>query len=694
MKRLLLTGMLLAAGLATADEGMWTFNNFPSQKVKAAYGFEPDQKWLDGVRLASARLAGGCSASFVSATGLVLTNHHCARGCIDQLSSAKRNLIRDGYYAALPKDELECPAVEVNQLVEIRDVSSTVHGATRRLSGEKLQAAERAARAKLEKDCSAEGPDVRCDVVSLYQGGQFALHKYVRFQDVRLVWAPEQDVAFFGGDPDNFEFPRYVLDATFLRVYRDGKPAPTPNHFKWSPTGAKENELVFVSGNPGRTSRLDTVAKLAYARDLGLPERLLYLAELRGMLNEYARRGPEYARTSEQLRFGVENALKALRGRREALVDEAFFAQKVAEEKKLRDRVMADPKLKAEYGGAWEQVESATKKLREVRRELTLLETSAGTGSDLFRIARTLVRASAELPRANEARLPEYAEARLPALKQRLFSPAPIYPDFETQVLTHYLLKLREGLGVDHPVVKAVLGKESPERLAERAVKGSKLREVKVRQRLFDGGQKALDASKDPMIALALALDPAAREVRKRYEDQIESVTKKAEEQIARARFALYGTELYPDATFSARLSYGAVKGWTHEGRTVPPVTQLGGMWDRATGHAPFAIPQRWHKAKPKLELQTPYNFVSTNDIIGGNSGSPVVNQKAEVVGLIFDGNIHSLGGEYGFDPQLNRAVSVHSAAIVEALRGVYGAQRLLQELGVPAAGGDSKKAR
>ena len=578
MKRLLFLGMFLAAVTAHADEGMWTFNNFPSKKVQAAYGFSPDQKWLDHVRLSSARLAGGCSASFVSGNGLVMTNHHCARGCIDDLSTAKRNLIQNGYTAAAQKDELKCPAVEVNQLVEIRDVTAQIHGATKGLEGEKLQAAERAARAKLEKDCSEEGPDVRCDVVSLYQGGQFALHKYQRFQDVRLVWAPEQDVAFFGGDPDNFEFPRYVLDATFLRVYRDGKPAPTPHHFKWSQAGAKENELVFVSGNPGRTSRLDTIAKLEYARDIGLPERLLYLAELRGMLNQYARRGAEYARTSEQLRFGVENSLKALRGRREALVDEAFFAQKIAEEKKLRDRVMADPKLKAEFGGAWDQVAQATQKLRQVRHELTMLESSAGTGSDLFRIARMLLRASEELPKPNETRLPEYAEARLPALKQRLFSPAPIYPDFETATLTFYLVKRREVLGGAHPVGKKVLGNESPERLAERAVKGTKLRDPKVRQRLFDGGQKAVDAAKDPMIELVRALDPAARDIRKRYEDQIESVTKRAEEQIAKARFAIYGTEIYPDATFSARLSYGAVKGWTHEGRTVPPITALSGI--------------------------------------------------------------------------------------------------------------------
>ncbi len=684
MKRLLTVVLALAAPAALADEGMWTFNNFPSAKVKEKYGFAPDQKWLDHVQMASARLAGGCSASFVSGSGLVMTNHHCARGCIDELSTPKRDLIKNGFLAKTQKEELKCPAVEVNQLLEIVDVTDRVLGATKGLEGEKFQAAQRAALGKLEKDCAAEGPDLRCDVVSLYQGGRFSLHKYQRFQDVRLVWAPEDAAAFFGGDPDNFEFPRYVMDATFYRVYRDGQPAKTPQFFKWSAAGARDGELVFVSGNPGRTSRLDTIAKLEYARDYQLPERLMYLAELRGMLTEYGNRSAEAARTSHTVRFSVENSLKALRGRREALVDRQFFAQKVQEERALRDRVNADAKLKAQYGAAWDNVAQAVGKAKEIRHELTMLETSAGTGSDLFRIARTLLRAGDELPRPNEQRLREYQDARLTALEQRLFSPAPVYPELETALLSFYLVQLRERLGVDHPTVRKVLGTESPEALAKRAVAQTKLRDPKVRQRLFKGGAKAVTAAKDPMIELVRAMDADARAVRQRFENEIDSVFKRNEELIARARFDIHGTSIYPDATFSARLSYGAVKGWTEDGRKVEPVTVMGGKWDRATGYAPFVIPPSWEKAKRQLDLKTPYNFVSDNDIIGGNSGSPVINQQGEIVGLIFDGNIHSLGGEYGFDPAMNRAVSVHSASIIEALDKVYGARRILEELKVP----------
>ncbi len=685
MKRMISVVLALAAPAALADEGMWTFNNFPAQKVKEKYGFHPDQKWLESVQMASARLAGGCSASFVSETGLVMTNHHCARGCIDQLSSPKRDLIKNGFYAQAQKDELKCPAVEVNQLLSITDVTDRVQGATKGLEGEKYQLAQRAELAKLEKECSSSGPDIRCDVVSLYQGGQFALHKYQRFQDVRLVWAPEHQAAFFGGDPDNFEFPRYVMDATFYRVYRDGQPAKTPQHFKWSAEGAKDGELVFVSGNPGRTSRLDTIAKLEYARDVQLPERLLYLAELRGMLNEFGNRSAESARISHTVKFSVENSLKALRGRREALVDRQFFAQKVQEERALRDRVNADGKLKAQYGAAWDNVAGAVAKAKDVRHELTMLESSAGTGSDLFWIARSLLRATEELPKPNEQRLREYSDARLPALKQRLFSPAPVYPELETALLSFYLVKMREVLGVDHPTVRRVLGKESPEQLAKRAVTQSKLRDPKVRQRLFDGGQKAIEAAKDPMIELVRAMDADARGIRMKFENEIDSVFKKNEELIAKARFEIHGTSIYPDATFSARLSYGAVKGYPENGKKVEPITVMGGTWDRATGYDPFALPPSWEKNKAKLDLSTPYNFVSDNDIIGGNSGSPAINQKGEIVGLIFDGNIHSLGGEYGFDPNLNRAISVHSASITEALDKIYGAKRILEELKVPA---------
>ncbi|MBX5481525.1 MAG: S46 family peptidase [Myxococcaceae bacterium] len=681
MNRLLIVTALVLSAAASADEGMWTFNNFPSAKVKKASGFAPSQAWLDDVRLSSARLAGGCSASFVSPDGLVLTNHHCARRCIDELSTAKTNFIANGFYAKTLADELRCPAVEVNQLLDITDVTERVTRATRGLSGEAFEAAQKAELAKIEKEC-AQGDEVRCDVVTLYQGGQYQLYRYARFQDVRLVFAPEEAIAFFGGDPDNFEFPRYDLDVSFLRVYKDGKPAKTDHYFRWSKAGAAEGELTFVSGNPGKTSRLDTIAELEYARDWALPERLMYLAELRGLLMGFQKRGPEQTRISNNVKFGVENSLKALRGRREALVDPTLFAQKVAEEKALQSKVNQNPRRKKLYGTAWAEIEKAVEQEKNIRKELTWLERSAGTGSDLFRIARTLLRASEELPKPNAERLQEYTDARLPSLKQSLFSPAPIYPELETELVAFYLEKLRQVLGPDHPAVKAVLGKESPEALAKKVVAGTKLADVKQRQALFDGGAKAVAASGDPMIDLVRRLDPAARAVRKQYEDQIESVMRKNAELIARARFELYGTSVYPDATFSPRLSYGSVKGYVEDGKPVPPFTRMGGTFERATGEEPFALPKSWLAAKTKLNLDTPMNFVTTNDIIGGNSGSPVINKNAEIVGLIFDGNIQSLGGEYGFDEKTNRAVAVHSAAILEALRTIYGADRLVKEIG------------
>ena len=681
MRRTLAALLVLVATTASADEGMWTYNNFPSKAVQQAYGFEPTPAWLDKARLASARLARGCSASFVSPDGLVMTNHHCARGCIDELSSAKRDLIKNGFYAATAAQELKCPDVEVNQLLEIRDVTEVVQKATAGLQGEQFQAARKAALAKLEKDCAGGDVKIRCDVVSLYNGGQHHLYKYGRHQDVRLVFAPENQIAFFGGDPDNFEYPRYTLDVSFFRVYENNKPAKIEHYFRWSENGAQKDQLTFVTGNPGRTSRLKTIAQLEYERDFALPERLMYLAEVRGMITEFQNRGPEQTRISNNMKFGIENSYKALKGRREALVDDGFFAQKIAEEKALREKVDANPEMKKQYGQAWSEIAQALQQQEALREDLQILERGAGGGSDLFGIARTLYRAADELPKPNEQRLREFSDARLPSLKQSLFSTAPIYPELEQTLLTFYFTKLRETLGPDHPAVREVLGKESPESLAKKLVTGTKLRNVKARQALWDGGEKAVDTSKDPMIAVVRVLDPFARALRKTYEDDIEAKIARNEELIARARFQVYGTSIYPDATFSPRLSYGSVKGWSEGGRQIPPMTVIGGTFERATGKDPFALPPSWLKGKSKLELQTPMNFVTTNDIIGGNSGSPVINKDLEIVGLIFDGNIHSLGGEYGFDASKNRAVAVHSEAIVESLDKIYNAKRLLQEL-------------
>lgn len=686
MTRLLPVLFLLAAGSARADEGMWTFNNFPSDLVKSRYGFAPDAEWLKRVRLSAARIAGGCSASFVSPNGLVMTNHHCVRECVQQLSTPQSDFIVKGFSAATAQQERQCPAFEINRLVDISDVTDQVTKATQGKEGAAFRDAQRAEIARLEQTC-ATAPDIRCDVVTLYQGGMYNLYKYQRFQDVRLVFAPEEAIAFFGGDPDNFEFPRYDYDVAFVRVYQDGKPAKVDNYFRWSARGAQPGELTFVAGHPGGTSRLLTVAQLIYQRDYALPERLFQLAQLRGMLDEFQQRGPEYTRISNNLRFGVENGYKALVGRREALVDRDFFARKVAEEQKLRDWVKADPERQKRYGQAWDNIARATDTLRDMRLRLRLLEQAAGSGSDLFNYARVLSRSAQELSKPNEQRLEEFAEARKPELEQQLFSPAPVYPKLEEELLGFYLTKLREVLGPDDPVVKKALGKQSPRALARKLVAGTRLASPQVRRQLYQGGTAAIGASKDPMLELVRSFDEEARAIRERYEEEVESVTDKNGELIARARFEAYGTSTYPDATFTLRLSFGQVKGYEEEGKQVEPLTRIAGLYERATGEDPFRLPPSWLQARPRLELQTPFNFVSTNDIIGGNSGSPVFNKDAEIVGIVFDGNIWSLGGEYGFDESVNRTVSVHSQGILEGLRKVYSARRLLEELGQGGGG-------
>ena len=691
----------LVALPAFADEGMWTYNNFPSAEVKKRYGFEPTKEWLDQVRLASVRIAGGCSASLVSADGLVMTNHHCARTCIENLSGlAKKDFNKDGFFAKTLADEAKCPAMEMNQLVEITDVTKRVQDATKGIADDKFAETQKAEIAKIEKEC-ATSDEFRCDVVTLYRGGRYDLYKYRRFQDVRLVMAPEDGIAFFGGDPDNFMFPRYDLDVTFLRLWgTDGKPLKTDTFFRFSEAGAKEGELTFVSGNPGGTSRTLTVAQLKDDRDARLPLRLFRLAEIRGLITEYQNRGAEQKRHSNDTLFGVENGFKALKGRHAALADAAFFGKLQANEDDFRKKVNADPKLKAEYGKVWDEIEKLTAKSATMRKEYAALE--GGPYSDLFGKARTLVRFSAESGKPNGERLKEFTDSRLPQLKAQLLSNAPVYKELEIAKLTWSLTKIREDLSPDHPVVKKMLGTRSPAEVAKALVNGTKLdvqgaadpkaKNAKVvpgsRAALFEGGPAAIDASKDPMIEFARSFDAEARAVRTKFENEVEGPLKKQQELLAKARFAVYGEKIYPDATFTLRLSFGAVKGYVEDGREVKPFTTIAGAFDRHTGAEPFALPKKWLDAKGKLNPETPFNFATTNDIIGGNSGSPMINKDRQVVGLIFDGNIQSLGGDYGFDETVNRAVSVHSSAILEALDKVYGAQRLVDELkGKPAGG-------
>ena len=696
MKRIALCALVLAAA-ARADEGMWTFDNFPSRKVAAKYHFSPDAAWLEEARLASARITGstGCSASFVSPDGLVMTNHHCAHSCIEQLSTKEKDFVAQGFYAPRTEDEVKCPEIEVDQLAQIADVTAQVQGATKGLKpGKEFNDKRKGAMAGIEKECSGGSDKVRCDVVELYHGGQYSLYKYKRFLDVRLAFAPEVAVAFFGGDPDNFNFPRYDFDVSFIRVWEDGKPAKTEHYFKFSPNGAREGDVTFVSGNPGATERELTMAQLQYQRDVNLPEGLLHLARIRGALTVFTETSPERYRIGEaNLRY-IENSYKVYKGRQEALVTPSLWAGLAGKERKLRARVNARPSARKKYGSAWDDVARAVAQFQPRHTEYRQIEQGwgfaqwRGHNSQLFAVARSLLRGTEELQKPNEQRLREYTDAQLPQLKQRMFSKAPIYEDLERFKLAYALTGLREELGPDHPVVQKVLGKKSPQELAAELVK-SKLYDVKVREQLWQGGRDAVQASDDPMIQLARLVDPEARALRKWHDEEIETLETSGAERIAAARFEIEGKNSYPDATFSPRLSYGAVKGWEENGRHVDPFTRFAGIFDRATGRDPFQLPESWILANQnhQIEPSTPFNFCTTNDIIGGNSGSPVVDKERQIVGLIFDGNIHSLGGDYGFDETDNRAIAVDSAALIEGLDHIYGAKRIVSELKGTAVG-------
>ncbi len=682
LRRFVFCFLFVASAGSHAAEGMWTLDNLPLAKMKAAYGFAPDAAWVERVMRASVRLAGGCSGSFVSRDGLVMTNHHCIDSCLEQLSSASRDLVHDGFLATRRENETRCPGVELNRLEQTTDVTEQVKAATRGLEGEAFSVAQNAVRARLTAACVGDDrATTRCDLVKLYNGGQYHLYRYHRFSDARLVWAPEDAIANFGGDPDNFNFPRYALDMALLRAYENGKPVAAKDYLPFSRSGAAAGELALVTGHPGNTSRLLTVAQLETTRDLRLVRALLSIAELRGVLTQYSSQSAEAERVAKTQLDGIENFYKVLKGELEALQEPELMRRKRAEEEALKAFVAADPALRASTAGSWAAIERAQVQYRNLESEFGAMEGNRSFRSSHLGFARTLVRSAEERAKPNAERLPEFAESRMPEVEQRLFSPAPIYADFEKLNLTWALTKMRERLGPDHAFVKQVLGRESPAQLAERLIKNTTLGDPAVRRALWAGGKTAVAQSTDPFIQLALAIDPFGRAVRKRVEAEVDAVELKNTELIAQARFAQLGTSLYPDATFSLRLSYGEVKGWEAKGQPVAPFTNLAGAFARHTGAEPFALPAAWLAAKDKLDLALPMDFVTDNDITGGNSGSPVLNRNAEVVGLAFDGNIESIGGTYGFDERNNRMVSVHSAFILEALRKVYHADALVEEI-------------
>jgi hypothetical protein len=664
-----------------ADEGLWTFDNPPLAALEKGYGFTPTAEWLDRLRLSSVRFMDGGSGSFVSPDGLMITNQHVGRGCIQNLSTKENDYGANGFLAEARERELRCPGYEVNVLLSYEEVSARVKGATRDARSDKeAREARKAEIARIEDEC-AQKTGLRCDVVTLYQGGEYWLHRYKKYVDVRLVFAPEQQIAYFGGDPDNFTFPRHDLDVCLMRAYEDGRPASPPAFLRLSTEGTREGDLVFVSGHPGSTSRLLTLAQLEAARDHELPDRLAFLARRLRVLREFSARSPEAARRARTDVFGLANSEKGLTGRLEALKDAAEMGRKAEAERALREKTTGDPALRAAAGDAWEVVAEATRK--SVSR-LAELRYAGFQGSRLLGVAAHLVRLPAETRKPSEVRLEEYVEAALPSLENRLFSPAPIYADLEEATLADQLALALEKLGPDHSFVKAALQGRTPADAARAALAGTSLFEVAARKALRAGGEKAVLASKDSMIALARRIDPVNRQIRALYETEVDAPKTRALEKIAAARFALYGKSLPPDATFTLRLSFGTVKSFPMEGSTCPAYTTYFGLFDRSaafSGRPPWNLPPRWAEKRSALDLATPLNFVSTNDIIGGNSGSPVVDRQGRLVGVVFDGNIWSLAWDYYFTDARGRAVSADVRGILEALRQVYGAEALLREL-------------
>lgn len=675
--------MILSPLPLFADEGMWTFDNPPRKYWKERYNFDPTDAWLEHVRLASVRLNDGGSGSFVSRNGLLMTNQHVASGQLQKLSTKERNYVREGFFAGAQSDELKCPDLEVNVLISYEDVTGRVQGSVKAgASDKKASDARKAQVAAIEKE-STDKTGLRSEVVTLYRGGAYFLYRYKKYTDIRLVFAPEEQVAFFGGDYDNFTYPRYCLDVTFLRVYENGQPLKTKNYLKWSANGPTDGEFVLAIGSPGSTNRLQTVAQLQYQRDVGNPLQMQVWTSRRDALMRYSATGPEAARRGQAQIRSLQNSIKRLIGQQEGLTNPRMMAKKEEAEKALRAEAARRPELQMAAGAAWDVLATAYRDLPMFARRSAF---STLAYSRLGQIASTLVRYSDEIGKPNETRYDEFRDSKLESLRFSLFSPAAIYPDMEEAILASWLAEAQQTLGPNDPFILAALQGSNPAAIAKSIVSATKLADVTVRKALFEGGAEAIKKSDDPLIALARRVEPVIRELRAWTEEKIQNPDTAAGQQIAAARFAVYGRNVYPDASFSLRISYGRVQGYEEDTTLVPYKTTISGLYDRAASFdekPPFDLPKRFREGRSKLEPTTPMNFVYTADTIGGNSGSPVINRNAEVVGLNFDSNIQKLPNRYWYvdESEGGRAVAVHSAAIIEALGKLYGAEKLALEI-------------
>ena len=675
---------LQTVGFARMDEGMWPFNNIPRDEIKKKYGFDVTDEWLKKVQLASVRFNNGGSGSFVSPNGLVLTNYHIVEDIVNEVSTPEKDLAKEGFVARSSAQEIKAPSLELNVLMSLEDVTKRVNEAVKPgTSDVEAFAARRKEISAIEAE-STQATGLRSDVITLYQGGQYNLYRYKKYTDVRLVFVPEFQAAFFGGDPDNFNFPRFNIDMALVRVYENDQPVHPASYFKWSTAGAKEGDLAFVTGNPGSTSRLNTVAHLQELRDTSIPVILRLLERREAMLKKYMTMGEEQTRRAQNDLNSIQNSLKVYRGRIDGLKNKALMDRKMREEDALRKSIAADPNRQTMYGGAWDAIAKAHRDYPSYIKERRIFDQAGGFNTVFFDFARTLVRMASENEKPNGERLPEFTDARRASLELGLYSPAPIHDDFEKLKLADSLAFMIELLGADNALAKQIMNGKTPEVRAAELIAGTKLKDVAARKELATGGLKAIEASTDPMIVLARTIDPKARELRKRFESEVSAVERANYAKIARARFDTEGTKLYPDATFTLRLSYGTVKGYTENGKQVTPFTTLGGLYERSAkfkAEFPYNLPPRWTEKKSAVNLSTPFNFVTTDDIIGGNSGSPTINKNAELIGLIFDGNIQSLVGDYIYDESVNRAISVDSRGMIEVLRKVFDANEIADEL-------------
>ncbi|WP_333591371.1 S46 family peptidase [Brevundimonas sp.] len=673
--------VLAAASTARAEEGMWTLDNFPTARANQTLGTAIDQGFLDRVRLSAAKF-GGCSSGFVSGEGLLLTNHHCVRSCVANLSTPATNYTETGFTPRTREEELKCPGATVDVLTDITDVTVRMQAAGAGLTGQAFTQARDAEAGRIEREACGDAQDRRCQVVTLYRGGQFKLYAYKRYSDVRLAFAPENDAAAFGGDPLNFSFPRYSLDAAFIRVYEDGRPAATPNHFTWKADRPVEGAPVFVVGTPGATQRLLTQDQLATVRDVFLPLDQILNSELRGRMIRFSQESDENAFIAFAPLASVENSFKRGMGRMTALVDPGFIAQRERAEADFRARVAADPALAARVGDPWAALAAVQDDYRDLFPAYHMLESKAGGGADLFGWAQTLVRGAQERAKPSDQRLAEFADSRLRAVESGLLADKPTYPAFDQLRLEWWLSKTREVLTADDPRVESLLGQESPEGLSARLVEGSRLADPAVRRALWQGGLEAIQASDDPMIRYVLSIQPTTRAARAAWDERVQGPTDRASEALAAARFAAYGDTVYPDATGTLRMSYGLIEGSDVPGQRFAPFTTFAGLWKRATGAPPFQAASRLLAAKDRIDPDTVLNMTVSSDTIGGSSGSPVITERMEIVGANFDSTVMSQRNAYGYDRDVNRSVIVTTPAITAALRHVYGMERLAEELG------------